>query len=192
MANKKTVALTQEQFQEFVDAMLTGGAGFRPNKRVLAALILEANLGIRISDIIQLTPKSFIKDGERYRLNITEQKTGKKRYFTVPDKVYQFISEYCESNHIKADERIFPFTIRNVQKYLAKVADYLDYEYIGTHSFRKFFATDIFNKSNHNYILVQKILQHSSVITTQRYIGIGEDEFENALNNHVVLVEMNR
>ena len=188
MANKMTVALTLEQYREIIKTMRSGGAGFRPNDKIAAALILEANLGIRISDILALTPKSIIKDGNRYRLNITEIKTKKKRPFTVPEEIYDFIKKYCEKYHIASSERMFPFTERNVQNYLAKVVDYLGYENIGTHSFRKFFATDILEKSNYNIVLVQQLLQHSSPAITQRYIGISSAQMENALKEHVALL----
>ena len=188
MANKMTVALTLEQYTEIIKTMRNGGAGFRSNDRIAAALILEANLGIRISDILALTPKSIIKDGNRYRLNITEIKTRKKRPFTVPEEVYDFIKKYCERYKIAPDERLFSFTERNVQNYLAKVVDYLGYENIGTHSFRKFFATDILEKSNYNIVLVQQLLQHSSPAITQRYIGISSAQMESVLKEHVALL----
>lgn len=188
MANKETVALTLEQYEEIIQTMKTGGAGFRANERIATILILEANLGIRISDILALSQKSIIKDGERYRLNISEIKTKKKRSFTVPKEIVDFINDYCTKNHIGADERIFPISERTVQMYLAKVCDYLGHENIGTHSFRKFFATDILVKNNYNFLLVQKLLQHASVTTTQRYIGITSKEMEDALNSHVHLM----
>ena len=89
MANKKTIALTTEQYNEIIDTMKTGFTGFRSNNRIATALVLEANLGLRISDILKLTLNDIIKDGNRYRLDITEQKTGKKSLFTVPTKIYQ-------------------------------------------------------------------------------------------------------
>lgn len=77
MANKTTVALTQEQFREIIDTMRSGGSGFRPNDRIATCLVLEANLGLRIEDILQLHLSDFLKDGANYRINIVEQKTKK-------------------------------------------------------------------------------------------------------------------
>ena len=82
--NKKTTALTREQYREIITAMKQGGVGFRPNERIATALVLEGNLGIRISDIVRLRLCDIVNDGGRYRLAITEQKTGKQRVFTVP------------------------------------------------------------------------------------------------------------
>lgn len=188
MANKETVALTEEQYEEIIKTMRTGSTWFRPNERIAAILILEANLGMRISDVLAMTPQSIVKDGNRYRLNISEIKTKKRRTFTVPKEIVDFIKKYCKENGIGPKDYIFPITERNVQIYLAKVCDYLGYENIGTHSFRKFFATDILVKNNYNFLLVQKLLQHASVTTTQRYIGITSKEMEDAINNHTRLL----
>ena len=68
------------------------------------------------------------------------------------------------------------------------MTDYLGYENIGTHSFRKFFATDIWEKNGYNIVLVQQLLQHSSPTTTQRYIGLRSEQMEQALNEHIVLL----
>lgn len=188
IANKVTVALKESEYKEIIETMITGGAGFRPNRKIAFALILEANLGIRIGDVLKLTPRSFIKDGERYRLNIQEEKTSKKRPFTVPEEIYKLVQDYCLEYNIMPTEPLVPYKERNIQTYLAKVTDYLGYgDNISTHSFRKFFGTDILRKNGFNFILVQKIFQHSSPAITQRYLGIYSEEMENALKNHVVV-----
>lgn len=188
MANKTTVALTAEQYEEIINTMISGGAGFRPNSRIATALVLEANLGLRIEDILKLRLDDIIRDGMRYRLHIVERKSQKKRTFTVPFQIYQYIENYCLKNNIANDDIIFPITERTVQKYLQKVTDYLGYENIGTHSFRKYYATDIYNSNGHDIVLVQSLLQHSSAAITQRYIGITSERMENAIQEHIHLI----
>ena len=46
--NIKTVALTREQYQTIIQTMKQGFTGCRPNERVATALVLEANLGLRM------------------------------------------------------------------------------------------------------------------------------------------------
>lgn len=188
--NKKTIALTQEQYIEIIKTIRKGFLTSRPNERVAMALILEANLGIRISDIIKLKLNDIVKDGKRYRLDITEQKTGKLRTFTVPMELYQYISQYCIDNNIKSNGIMFPITERAIQKHLKLVCDYLgnNYKDISTHSFRKFFATNIYIENDYDIVLVQKLLQHSSPTTTQKYIGIEAKKLENALQNNLHLI----
>jgi len=186
--NKKTIALTEEQYNTIIETLKTGFLNVRPNERVATALTLEANLGIRISDIVNLRLDSFVFDSGRYRLNIKEQKTGKERMFTVPIEVYNFIKSYCYDKGIRPNERIFNITVTAVQKQLRLCCDYLGYENISTHSFRKFFATSIYKENGYNIVLVQKLLNHSSSAVTQRYIGISEKQIEDALAKHIKLV----
>ena len=186
--NKKTTALTTEQYKEIITAMREGSCFFRPNERAATALVLEGNLGLRISDILKLRPCDIVKDGDRYRLEITEQKTGKRRVFTVPLVVKQYIENYCLRNGIGAKDLIFPITERAIQKQLALVCDYLGFEGIGTHSFRKWYATEIYKANGYDIALVQRLLQHSSAAVTQRYIGIEPQRVEEAILNHAQLM----
>lgn len=76
--NKKTVALDEEQYKKIIETINSGfvcedGHKVKPNNRIATALVLEANLGIRISDILQLRLSSIVKDGGRYRLSIVEK-----------------------------------------------------------------------------------------------------------------------
>ena len=186
--NKKTKALTTAQYKEIIQTMREGFCGCRPNDRVATALVLEGNLGLRISDIIKLRPCDIVKDGDRFRLEVVEQKTGKSRVFTVPLLIQQYIENYCLRNGIRRNDLIFPITERAVQKQLKIVCDYLDLEGVSTHSFRKWYATDIYNKNDHDIALVQRLLQHSSASTTQRYIGIEPEKIETAIQNHAQLL----
>lgn len=186
--NKKTKALTTEQYKEIIQTMREGFCGFRPNERIATALVMEGNLGIRISDILTLRPCDIVRDGDRYRLEIVEQKTGKCREFTVPLVVKQYIENYCLRFGIGARDRIFPLTERAIQKQLAIVCDYLGYEGIGTHSFRKWYATEIYKANGYDIALVQRLLQHSSAEVTQRYIGIEPQRIERAIEGHATLL----
>ena len=186
--NKKTKALTTDQYKEIIQTMREGFCGCRPNDRVATALVLEGNLGLRISDIIKLRPCDIVKDGDRFRLEVVEQKTGKSRVFTVPLLIQQYIENYCLRNGIRRNDLIFPITERAVQKQLKIVCDYLEMEGVSTHSFRKWYATEIYNKNDHDIALVQRLLQHSSASTTQRYIGIEPQKIEQASQTHAQLL----
>ena len=190
--NKKTVALTEEQYKSIIETIRSGfvcsdGHIVKPNIRILTALSLEANLGLRISDILHLRLSDIIRDGNRYRLDIVEQKTKKKREFTVPMEIYIFIQNYALENNISPTAKLFDISERTVQLHLQLVCNYLGLENISTHSFRKYFASSIYVNNNYNIELVRVLLQHSSVVTTQRYIGLQRREIETALQNHISL-----
>ena len=186
--NKKTTALTTEQYTTIIETMKQGFTGCRPNERIATALVVEGNLGLRISDILRLRLCDIVRDGDRYRLAIVEQKTGKERVFTVPLVIQQYLENYALRNSIGRTETLFPITERAVQKQLALVCDYLGYEGISTHSFRKWYATEIYKANGCDIALVQRLLQHSSAETTQRYIGIEPQRIEKAIEGHATLL----
>lgn len=190
--NKKTIALTEEQYKDIISTMRAGfvcldGHVVKPNNRIATALSLEANLGLRISDILQLKLSAIVRDGDRYRLNIIEQKTKKKREFTVPTDIYIYIQNYALESNINPAAKLFDMSERAITKHLKLVCDYLGYDGIGSHSFRKYFATSIYVNNHYDINLVRVLLQHSSTVTTQRYIGLQTKDIENALQNHIKL-----
>lgn len=91
-------------------------------------------------------------------------------------------------NGLRRDELIFPLTERAIQKQLKIVCDYLGFEGISTHSFRKWYATEIYKNSGYDIALVQRLLQHSSAATTQRYIGMETQRIEAAIQGHATLL----
>lgn len=191
--NKKTVALTEEQYKEIIEIIRSGfvcgdGHIVKPNNRIATALSLEANLGLRISDILRLSLNAIVHDGNRYRLDIVEKKTKKKREFTVPIEIYSYIQNYVLENNINPASKLFPISERTVQNHLQMVCDYLNVDNVSTHSFRKYFASSIYVDNNYNIELVRVLLQHANVLTTQRYIGIGKKEIDTALQNHIKLL----
>lgn len=189
--NKRTRALDKETYIEIITTIKQGflheGVRHKPNVRIATILVLEYNLGIRISDVLLLTMNSFVKDGDRYRLDIYEKKTGKFRNFTIPVEVYQYVRDYAYQNGIGQKTRLFPITERAVLKHLKDTADFLGLEGVGTHSFRKGYATNIYINNNYNIELVRALLNHSSCVVSQRYIGIGSKELEDAIQKNVCL-----
>lgn len=59
---------------------------------------------------------------------------------------------------------------------------------IGTHSFRKMFATKCYEASGNDIELVRRLLQHSSVAVTRRYIGISDEKVESVLSSCVDII----
>lgn len=75
-----------------------------------------------------------------------------------------------------------------MSKHLHLVCDYLGYSGIGSHSFRKYFATSIYKDNHYDINLVRVLLQHSSTVTKQRYIGLQPEPIEDALQKHINLL----
>lgn len=189
--NKRTKALDKEQYENIIATIRNGfeydGHIFKQNNRLATMLVVQANIGVRISDIIKLRLDDIVRENGRYHLDIVEQKTGKERNFTVPAALYEFLEKYAMDNRIQSTARLFPICERAVQKQLKIVCDYLGVESISTHSFRKFYATEIYINNDYDIELVRHLLQHSSSAVTQKYIGISEKRVEQAINKHLCL-----
>ena len=193
MANFKTRAVSKEEFELIIKTISTGfvlpdGRRVKPNARVATILTLQANLGLRVGDVVKLRLSDIVLENGRYHLDITEQKTQKTRNFTVPAEVYIYIQNYAIKRGLKPKQRLFDISVRTVQNHLQLTCDYLGFGHsLGTHAFRKFFAQSIYENNNFDIVLVKELLQHSSVAITQRYVGVGSQRVEQALQNHVVL-----
>lgn len=185
--NKKCVALTEDQYKESVSLLRNGfeldGVVIRPNPRIATVCVLQACLGLRLGDVLNLSMDSFIKDGDRWRLDIVEQKTKKLRTFTVPLEVYSFLQNYAYSNGISMKAKLFDVSERQVERMLVKVFTKMNLfvRRYGSHSYRKFFSTKKYMENNFNIELVRVLLQHSSVLVIQRYLNVGTKEIEKAL-----------
>lgn len=185
--NKRCVALSDEQYRESIRLLREGfvleGKIIKPNPRIAAVEVLQASLGLRLGDVLQLRMGSFVKDNGRWRLDIKEQKTGKVRDFTVAVEIYSFIQEYALNMGISAQAKLFDISERQVERHLNKVFSKMELPLrnYGSHSYRKYFASRIYLENEMNIELVRVLLQHSSVAVTQRYIGLSQKTVEDAL-----------
>lgn len=104
--------------------------------------------------------------------------------FCIVPKSYQFTLSACYHNTYSVSISAISVCFG---KQLKIVCDFLEYNGISTHSFRKYYATEIYKNNGYNIALVQQLLQHSSTAVTQRYIGIQQKEIETAIENHLKL-----
>lgn len=192
MGRYTTRQITQENYRELIETIREGyidndGVKHRPNMQLATILVLEANLGCRIGDILNLTTDSIIHDGSMYKLNITEQKTGKKRCFIVPKPIKDFIDKYAAVNSITSGP-LFDITGQAVWKQLRAVTDYLGLVEVSSHSFRKMAASNLYESTGHDIEAVCEFLNHSSTAVTRHYIRRTDAQLEKAIENNVNLV----
>jgi integrase len=192
MGRYTTLQISNNNYKELIETVREGytdydGIKHRPNLQLATILVLEANLGCRIGDIINLTTESIINDGGIYKLNITEQKTGKKRNFIVPKPVKAFIDNYIrEANIYKG--ALFDIKAPAVWKQLRAVTAYMGLNDVSTHSFRKMAACNLYEATGHDIEAVCEFLNHSSTAITRHYIKRSDAQLENAIEKCVNLI----
>ena len=147
---------------------------FRPNKQLAMTFMLQANLGLRISDVLKLKPSTFKND----KLEVIEKKTGKLQYRTINRNLKELIYEYALENNIKSNDYLIQVKVRAIQKQLSIIANYLNLTNISSHSFRKLFGVTVYNKTNGNIELLKELFNHSNISTTQRYIKVNQKQID--------------
>ena len=177
---------TAEEIENMKFAIKRGNKG-TPKRQELAErdlliFLVGINTGLRVNDIVKLKvgdvrgKDSFI---------IFEGKTNKKRTVNI-SMIKNEIEAYTTGK--RSDEYLFksqkgdkPITTTQVYRILSSAADFIGYDYVGTHTMRKTFGYHHY-KQFKDVAILQEIFNHSAPSITKRYIGIREDEINDTLN----------
>lgn len=166
--------------------------------------IVGINFGLRISDLLKLRFNSIIDDNLRFRdtFAIFEQKTShtrtkkRNRYITINDAVVEAVTLYLRHHKCKLDDFMFrsesnrgsnvnrAMSRMTADRILKGVAKELKLDIrMSTHSLRKTFGYHQMMMANNDprkLLLLQKMFGHSTSAQTLDYIGITEEEIEDA------------
>jgi integrase len=183
-----TRPLEVSEYRQVLGLLETGfttstGAVFRPNVQVALAFKLQASLGLRIGDVLSLKVSSF-RNG---KLETKEDKTGKLQYRDINPAIGDTVKDYAIAKQLKPTDKLFSITVRAVQKQLGIITAHLGLENIGTHSFRKMYATTLYESSGNDIHALKELLNHTSIATTQRYIRVSQQRI-NELSASVCFV----
>ena len=165
--------------------------------------VIGINVGLRASDLRLLTWDFFFeknKDGElefREGYNLRPRKTSRYnkyvelRFNAATKKIINWYIDMYPIENLndyvfrsrQVDEPITVNGMRRMIKTAAKEAGIK--QNIGTHSLRKSFSRRLYDNAEDKsraLVLLQSILRHSNQETTLRYIGILNDEIEEAFD----------
>ena len=179
------------------------------NQRMIACrnkmlFIIGINVGVRASDLRLLTWDFFfekiVDNTLRFRdgYSLRPKKTSKHNKYVqlkFNDAVKKVIKWYVEMYPIddvkdyvfksrKGDDAISVRSMWRMIKSAAKEAGIT--QNIGTHSLRKSFCRRLYDNApdkSKALVVLQKILNHSSSLTTLNYIGITSDDMDDAFDN---------
>lgn len=157
-------------------------------KRNELLFILGINSALRVSDLLALKVGDVLDEKGKLKeaVSLMEQKTGKSKLFPLNDSAKKVIKEYLDETKPGSEAPLFPSrkgskAISRVQAWeiLSNAAKEIGLENVGTHTLRKTFGYHVYTRTN-NLALVQKLLNHRSSAETLRYIGIEQDEMDEA------------
>lgn len=122
-----------------------------------------------------------------------ESKTGKKKGIIVPAKVWEIVElrrqafpkdEYVFTSHSNRASGKTPVSREQVNREIKQAAENVGIKgTVGCHSFRKFSASQAWEKSNGNLVLAMKALNHSDPKVTMNYLKINVKSVSAALAN---------
>ena len=167
--------------------------------------VLGINFGLRISDLLKLQFFRLIDESCAFRTTfpILEQKTSntrkvqKNRYITINEAVIEAVTLYLQHTpECRLDDYLFrsesnrgknenkPMSRMSADRILKDVASKLELGmHVSTHTLRKTFGYHQMVMSGNDprkLLLLQKIFGHSSAGQTLDYIGITNEEIEEA------------
>ena len=194
---------SMEDIMTVSDYLVTNGR-YRDNM----LFIVGINFGLRVSDLLSLRFSHLINDSLVFKdsFPILEKKTKntrrhkKNRYITINQAVIEAVTMYLERTPgIKLSDYMFrsesnrggnsnsPLTRRAVDYILKDIAKEVGLgNKMSTHSLRKTWAYHQMVMSHNDprkLLLVQKMLNHSTSAQTLDYIGITNEEIEEAYLN---------
>jgi len=156
------------------------------NYRISLLIACGSFWGLRISDILSLRWEQVFDLDE---FEITERKTQKKREIKINPQLTQHIKDCHSRIHPRSsDEHIFisqkgtVYTVQRINVILKNLRSKynLKIKNFSTHSLRKCFGREIFNRSEGNaelaLVKLSHIFNHSNPAITRRYLGISKQE----------------
>lgn len=148
--------------------------------------------GLRISDLLKLKWQDIL---EKEEFLLQESKTGKTREIKINQQLQRHIIEcYQQIKPINGDQYIFTSqkgSVYSIQRINVIFKDIkrkynLQVKNFSTHSMRKTFGREIFNKSGVNaelaLVKLSQLFNHSNVVVTKRYLGISREEMLETYN----------
>ncbi len=179
-----TTSMEWDQFKSLISKLE------RDNEFKFCLLIsIGVFTGLRISDLLQLKFNQFINSDF---LVVEERKTKKVRRIKINSDLKEIIERLKVKMEIKLDDQyIFinkygtkPIDKSYVNVKLKELFNRYDISLegnISSHLFRKTLgnrALKLNNYSNESIILLMELFNHSSPITTKRYLGVRSSEIE--------------
>jgi len=150
------------------------------SKRDLLLFVLGINTGISISDLLHLTIKDVVTNGQIHDfLVIRDEKCGEEKQYYLNDSVKSVLEDYLKALEFEETDYLFkskknnlPITRQQAYRIINQAAKEVGIEgRIGTHTLRKTFGYHAYRKGVAISILMH-ILNHTSASETLKYLGI--------------------
>ncbi|MEK3910828.1 tyrosine-type recombinase/integrase [Paenibacillus sp. FSL H7-0331] len=153
-------------------------------------------LGLRVSELISIESGHFHSDPEESSMWLTVYgKGGKEREVKVPPLLWRLLEPYIQDlkqNEGQRDQRIFPITVRAVEKMIQKAREQWGVDKKVTPHWLRHTNATLALLRGASLQQVQESLGHTHINTTQRYLHTVQqikkaapDYVEDSLKDHI-------
>jgi len=156
------------------------------NHKMSLLVSMGAFWGLRISDILSLKWEQVLNRDE---FSIIEKKTKKSRDIKINSQLkrhimdcYDKINPHTDSEYIFISQKGSVYSIQRINVILKdlKFKYNLKIKNFSSHSLRKCFGREVFNRSGSNaelsLVRLSQLFNHSNTTVTRRYLGIAREE----------------
>ncbi len=166
--------LTKEEVKRLIDSAETN------KSRIMISLLYSS--GLRVSELVKLKPQDM-----RFEENIGWARSGKgskDRMFilsqTIADEIKDYLKKRTANQYVFSQDK--PLTTRNVQKIVKNLRTKANIQKkVTPHTLRHSFATHLLEEGT-DIRLIQTLLGHSSLNTTQLYTHVSTEQLKRIQN----------
>ncbi|MBM3233619.1 integrase [Candidatus Pacearchaeota archaeon] len=171
---KLPAVLSREEVKKLLDTAETN------KSRLMLSLLYSS--GLRVSELVNLKKADLnLQDKTGW---VRKGKGSKDRIFMLSESLCRELQEYCEKNPeaVYLFSKAKPLTTRNIQKIiqLTTKKSGIDKK-VTPHTLRHSFATHLL-ESGVDIRIIQELLGHSSLNTTQLYTHISQEQIKSIKN----------
>lgn len=171
--------------------------GTRFERRDRAIFYLGLGSGMRISEIVGLTVGDVFPFGkvlEEVRLEKHSTKSKRSRTVSLSRQARQYLDEYLKErfgeDEPDAELPLFPsqrnpreaITPNKAARRLSRLFEEAGVANASSHSMRRTFGNTL-RRNGIDLKIIQELLGHASIATTERYLGVGDVEKSSAVRD---------
>jgi site-specific recombinase XerD len=163
--DKLPIYLTVEEIKKLIDTAKT----INPRDELMIKMLYAT--GIRVSELVGMKKSDVQWKDNRIKVF---GKGAKERTVEVPGPFMRDLEVYA--SHFEPNQKLFDYHTGTVQDDIRKIRSVAEInKKVTPHKLRHSFATHMI-QNNGNVEAIRKLLGHTSLNTTQRYMHLGERE----------------
>lgn len=155
-----------------------------------AILLVMLNMGLRVSEIINLKPNDV--NLTKMKLKVVNGKGGIDRNLIIPEVLIHYLKEW---KNIRPKSEYFFCTLKGNrlnQRYLCEMVKRYGRKaeinkIISPHTLRHTFSTNFYRQTK-DIETLRKLLGHSDISTTQIYVTLSNIDIENAMKEFIPII----